>query len=117
MTRTNIPIQELARNGGNDNAITWTAGDATNDHDFVNTGREIVLMKNDSIGALSADVISVADEYGRTGDTTLTPGASAIAAAGPFPPTRWNSASGKAYIDLTDDTSISFAVIKFSRDG
>jgi len=115
MARTAITVQAMAAHGGGKDDIAWTAADATNDHEFLNTGRELVLMKNDSAGALTATLVSVADEYGRTGDKTITTGASDISIFGPFPPSKFNQAGGLMHIDLTDDTSLSFAVVQFQN--
>ena len=116
MARTAIPIQEIPRNGGVLDDIAWTAGDATNDHEFANTGNELLLMKNTHSSEQTATVVSVADEYGRTGDGTLAPDATTgISIAGPFKPPLWNSAAGLMYVDLTDDTGVTFAVVRFVK--
>ena len=116
MGRTNIPVQVLPSNGGADQNITWTAGDAANDHSFVNSGRELLLMKSDSVGAKHADVMSVADEDGRTGDQTLDPdGDQVIAMAGPFFPPVWNQTGGVVNVDLALATDVFFAVVQFPR--
>jgi len=117
MARTNIPVQVIPANGGVDQAIAWTAGDATNDHEFSNSGRELLLMKSDAVGAKHADVMSVADEHGRIGDTSLDPdGDQAVAIAGPFLPTVWNQAGGLVNVDLVTDTDVFFAVVQYNSN-
>jgi len=118
MARTVIPIQTLPAHGGVDNAVTRTAGDATNDMYFLNTGRELLIMVSTSAGAKAATVVSVADQFGRTGDTSMAPdGEDVIAIAGPFKPTIWNQAGGLVHVDLTDDTDTEFAVVRMPADG
>lgn len=118
MARTAIPVQTIPANGGVLDDISWTAGDDVNDHEFVNTGREILVMKNTHTGEQTATVVSVADQYGRTGDATLAPDATTgFSFWGPGKPAHWNSTSTLVYVNPVDDTSVSFAVIRFSRDG
>jgi len=118
MARTAIPVQAIPRNGGILDDISWTAADATNDHEFANTGCEILIAKNTHSGEQTITVVSVADEFGRTGDATLAPNATTgFSFWGPGKPGHWNSAAGLVHVDITDDTALSFAVIRFSRDG
>ncbi len=118
MPRTAIAVQVAGPNGLALDDITFSAADATNDHEFVNSGREILLMKNDSGGALTADAKSVIDEHARLGDQTLTAAAANISMAGPFSPAVWNQRAaadaGKVFVDLTVDTSLTFAVIQLT---
>jgi 3-oxoacyl-ACP reductase-like protein len=113
MARTAITVQEIGAHGGKVEDITWTSADETNNHEFVNTGRELVLVKNGSEGSLDVTVDSVADEYGREGDVTISTGASEESIAGPFPTHLFNQSDGKVHIDLTDDTSLTLAVVRF----
>ena len=116
MARTQIPIQELAVNGGTDADLAWTAGDDVNEHYFLNTGREILLMRSVD-GSKTATIVSVADEYGRTGDKTIAPAAGKYAAAGPFAPKLFGQTGadfGRVHVDLDDDTNVHFAVIRFN---
>lgn len=115
MARTAIPVQEVPINGAALDDISWTAADATNDHEFENTGREIVLQNNADGSQQIATVVSVADQYGRTGDQALSAAAGEISVAGPFKPISiWNSESGKAYIDVAagEDANVTFAVLR-----
>jgi hypothetical protein len=116
MARTVIPIQTLPIHGGIDNSLDWTAGDDANDMYFLGTGREIVLMRSTAAGARAATLISVADASGRTGDGSFTPtGDTMVAACGFLKPSDWNqsgSDSGRVHIDMTDDTSIEYAVLR-----
>jgi hypothetical protein len=113
MARTDIPVQQMANHGAGDDSITFTAGDAANDHSFTNTGREILLMKCTDGTQKTATVISVADEHGRTGDLTITcPATTGLSNKGPFVPARWSQSTGLVHVDLTDATGVSFAVIR-----
>ncbi len=116
MARTAIAVQVIPKNTELDD-ITFSAGDAANNHYWLNSGKEILLMKSTN-GSLAAVVDSVADEHGRTGDVTLTPGAGEISAAGPFNPAVWNqrgaSDLGRVHMDIADATNVTFAVVRFA---
>ncbi len=119
MPRTNIPVQVIPSNGGVDNDITYTAADAANDHEFLNSGNEMLYMKSTTAGAKSATAVSVSDEHGRTGDTTMAPnGSEIIAVAGPFKPSVWNQRAaadaGKMFVDIASDAGVVFAVVQFT---
>jgi hypothetical protein len=117
MARTVIPIQTIPVHGGADNAITWTAGDAANDLYFLNTGKELLFMRSTAAGAKAATVVSVVDQWNRTGDTALTPtGDTVVSVSGPFNPAIWNqdgADSGRLHIDQADDTNTEFAVVRW----
>jgi len=115
MARTAIAVQTIPKNSVLDD-ITFSAADAVNNHSWINSGKEILLMKSTN-GALTAVISSVTDEHGRTGDITLTPGAGDTSAAGPLEPAIWNQRAaadlGKVFMGLSDSTNITFAVVKF----
>ena len=79
MPRVDIPVQTIGPYGAEIDSITWTTGDAANDHSFQNTGKELLLMRNRAGGAKQATVVSVASgrTLGRTGDRSLDPAAGA----------------------------------------
>ena len=78
------------------NAEDFTWADSTADFadgfSFTNTGRELLLVRNDTGGALTITISSVALlPYNRTGDiTTYSVGAGEYAWFGPFKPEGWN---------------------------
>ncbi len=114
MPRTIIPVQELAENAQVDASITFTAGDASNNHYFLNTGREMLIMQS-SAGGKTATITSVADEDGRTGDLTLAPAAGIIGSGGFFNKSLFNQGGsdlGKCFVELDVDTGVSFAVVR-----
>ena len=116
MARTALTVQELGRNG-EASTITWTSADATNDHEFQNTGREILMCRNENAATRDVTVVSVSDRFGRSGDVTKTvpaaaAGAAGFAAWGPLLPENFNSSGNLAYVDLTVDTDLEFAVIR-----
>lgn len=115
MARGVLTPQAIGIHGGGIDDITWTAGDATNDHQFVNTGREILLHRNGDASPHPCTVVSISDPYGRSGDITLTTGADDISCAGPFNPVLFSQAGGVVHVDLADDTSIEFAVVQYTQ--
>jgi len=113
MARTAIPVQTMPKHGGGIDDITFTAADATNDHEFANNGHMLLLMQNTSGGPLTADIIATDDIYGRAVDETITCGNGETCIYGPFIPGNWNQAGGLVNLDLTTDTNVSFAVVEF----
>ena len=113
MPRTDIPVQQMASHGAGLSDVQFTAADDTNDHSFINDGNVLLMMKNVSAGIKTADIISIANRWGRTGDQTLTcPATTGISQAGPFPKSVWNQSGGVVHVDLTDDVDISFAAVR-----
>jgi hypothetical protein len=94
-------------------AITYTAGDAVNNHEFVATGTEILLVRNGSGGAILVTVKSQ-PLNNRSGDQVLSVAAGAEAVFGPFPTTGW-ATGGKINVDIASATSLTLAVIRLPR--
>lgn len=115
MARTQLAVETIPHNSVLDDA-TFSAGDDSNNNYFLNSGKEILVMKSTN-GSLPADVVSVTDSEGRTGDITLTPGAGEISFAGPFKPSVFNqrgaSDIGRVHVDIADATNVTFAVVQF----
>jgi hypothetical protein len=113
MARTDIPVQQMANFAAGDDDVAATSGDAANDHSFTNTGRELLIMRCSDASQKTASIISVADEYGRTGDVTITcPASTGLSIKGPFPPSRWNQSGGVVHVDLADATGVTFSVVR-----
>lgn len=77
--------------------FVWTAAGA----DFVagagfdHTGMEIILVRNDNVGAQTVTITSVLDAHNRLGTiTTYSVGAGEYAAFGPFPLAGWQASDG-----------------------
>jgi hypothetical protein len=116
MPRIALTPQEVPANGKL-NTVVFTAADATEDHSFVNTGRELLLIKSQAAGTKSFTVVSTPDLYGRTGDLTITVPAEAtdqdgLSMAGPFLPEIWNQAGGVVHVDTADGTDVQLAVVR-----
>lgn len=112
MARTALTVQEIGIHGGSIDAITWTAGDATNDHEFVNDGKTLLLVK-DSTGSQTVTIQSVEDPFGREEDTVITTTAGEQSIAGPFSKALFNQSDGVVHVDLATDTGISLAAVRF----
>ncbi len=111
MARTNIPIQSMDPNGNV--LITLTAGDASNDMEFLNDGRSVLMVVQGASGTPTVTVVSVADAIGRTGDIAQLMGINTTRIFGPFSPKgAWNQSSGKINLDLDTDTNTTVAVIR-----
>lgn len=116
MTRVAIPVQVMGRNGGGIDNVTGTAADAANDHYFLNSGRELLVMRCTDGTQKVATVVSVADAHGRTGDKTITcPATTGLSIYGPFAPGLFGQRGadrGKVHVDLVAATGVTFAVVQ-----
>ncbi len=116
MARTILTVQAMGRNGGGLDSVAFTAGDAANDHYFLNSGRELLIMRNSNAAPKTATVVSVADVNGRTGDKTITcPLTTGVSIYGPFAPSLFGQRGtdrGRVHIDLADATGVTFAVVQ-----
>lgn len=118
MARTNIPIDVLPLNGG---AVTLTgvAADVVNQHELVNDGKTILFAENEDAATKTVTVDSVADSFGRTGDTVhVVPaavgGIPGKAAIGPFLPSIWNQGGGsKVNVDVSAATSLRLYAVRY----
>ena len=75
--------------------FTWTAAgaDFADGFSFVNTGREILLARNDNAVAKTITITSVVDEFNRLGHiTSYSMIQNDLAWFGPFKPSGWNQA-------------------------
>lgn len=112
MPRTDIPVEDVSVNG---NFIgTETAADDTNDHEMVNDGSTILIAINRAASTPAVTIVSVADEYGRTGDITQVLAATELRVFGPFKPkANWNQSNGKVHIDVVGvATSVAFTALR-----
>lgn len=82
---------------------TWQAGDVANGNHFISTGKEILLARNDDVGAQTVTVTSTNDPQGRTGDITADSiAAAAYAVWQKFPVSGWRNAAGEIVIAVSD---------------
>ena len=100
--------------GAGDAAITFQAMELAGDT-FSNTGKEIILVRNDDAGAVTLTITGVVDEKNRTGDIdAYSIPAGEYAAFGPFPIQGWNDSNGK--LNLTaSDVDLKVAVLRFTQ--
>jgi hypothetical protein len=112
MAETAITVQYIdSVHGGELEDYTLTAADAANNMKFVNNGKTRLLIKNGHSSPLSVVVTSIADEYGRTGDLTITTTNAKESIAGPFPKNLFNQSDGTVVITIATDTNLLLAAI------
>ena len=79
---------------------------------FAMSGRELLIVRNPTAGALTATITSVADRRKRTGNiTAYSIGAGELAVFGPFPPEGWQQSDGQLYI-AGSAAGLEFAVLR-----
>ena len=95
--------------------FTWTAADQANDgNDTPHTGREIILVRNDNVGAQTVTVHSIADPYNREGDiAAYSLAAGDYAAFGPFQGAAWRQTDGKLWFNGSA-ADVFFAVLRLA---
>jgi hypothetical protein len=100
-----LPVSALALN------IAFTTADSVNFDQFNFTGRELIIIRNSTAGALTFTLESIADDLKRTGDiTTYTLGVGLFAAfwAGSLP--GWNNAG--QFFFRSSASTMDYAVIR-----
>jgi hypothetical protein len=110
MPRTAIPVQTLGATTLELEDVAFTAADAANDHEFENNGRSFLIVKNDSGGPQTTTIVSQKTELRGSPNKSIVTAASKISVSALLPTDIFNTA-GKVNVDLTADTSISYAVV------
>jgi len=112
MARTSLtPISVVGPYASDLASITWTAADPTNKNQFVLTGRELILIRNNDASTHNVTLSSVNDPYGRTGDITKSIPAGAYRAFWAGAVLGWIQSDGKFYLEA-DDANVEFAILK-----
>jgi len=92
--------------------FTWAAADDANGNDFVFTGRELILVRNDDAAPQTITLTSSNDPQKRLGNiTTYSVGIGEYAAFWAGAIQGWVQAGQKFFID-TSDPDLKFAVIR-----
>lgn len=111
MARTSLTVQDLGLAG-----ITpaYTAGDAVNDHEFINDGRCYLHVKNNGAGSCVVTVQTPAKVGGLDiAEVTVTvPATTGDKKIGPFKTDLFNQAGGLVYVDLDIDTGVTLGAFR-----
>lgn len=92
--------------------IVWTAADDANLNDFLYTGREIILVRNDNVGAQTITLTSKLSSLQRLGtvlDYSLAAGEYAAFWAGDI--AGWLQSDGKFYLEASAN-DVFFAILR-----
>lgn len=102
MPRTSIPVTEVGFLTEVDN-LTWTTPDQANGNMFPNDGMTVLVIRNTTVGVITATVVSVPDEWGRTGDLSVAvPANTGVAFVPPLAPAVFNQRAadlGNVYVN------------------
>ena len=80
--------------------MVWTAADNINGNSIAFTGKDVLLVRNDNVGAQMVTVSSAPDKYGRSGDQThLVPAGEYWVFGAPFPAVGWQQADSLLWVD------------------
>jgi hypothetical protein len=108
--RVDVPVQAPAAADGVE--LTNTSGDAANNHEFVNDGRTVLIVKNGGGAAVTVDIIAVACSHGRVGDISKSVGVGLDFQFGPLPAGEWNQTNGKVNVDISVDASVELIALR-----
>ena len=113
MPRIDIPVTTAPGGySGASAAVTFTTADTVNFNQFSLTGREVVLIRNNGVGAATWTATSVDDRLGRREDITAESiAAGATRVFGPASAEGWRQTDGKFYLQASS-ADVSFAVIR-----
>lgn len=116
MARKNLTIQDLGLFGAaTPSLVTLTAAD---DVMFVNDGNTILLVDNGSATVINPTIVSVSDQFNRTGDITLAVNATSRGIFGPFTPAGFNQKTGtdigKIFVNFDEDSNVKVVAIKLT---
>jgi len=113
MARVPLTVTDIIRTGVG-NPGTLTAGDETDNHEFVNDGRTIIaVLKTGGTCVMTFQTPGTVDGLA-IGEQIVTPGVDAtkVTMIGPFPVGDYNQADGKVYIDIDDETTFSLGAFR-----
>lgn len=113
MARTSLTVQTTDRDGL---TTSYTAGDAANGHDWINTQKEIIHIKNDGGVGITATFITQQTVDGlAVADKAVSVGAGVHMFIGPFSNDIYGLTSGSdklVQVDLDTAASVTVAVMK-----
>lgn len=91
--------------------LNFLAGDVGNEEQTKLTGKEMIVLHNNSGGANTITVLSVANQFGRTEDINFQLDAGEHGMFGPFDLEGWRQADGNLYFNVSSSL-VGIAVIK-----
>lgn len=91
--------------------LTYNAAALTNS--IANSGRTLVLVKNDSVASINVTAKATATADGNAvADKVVAVAAGAEKVFGPYPPSVYNYSDGTMEIDISVITSVTMAVLQ-----
>jgi hypothetical protein len=111
MPRTRIVVQQPTDLGA---LLVRTNGDAVNNHDFVNNGSTLLVVKNGGGASSNLTLKCAPDRFGRTLTKVIAIAAAEEKIIGPFVPDLYNQ-DGLLQFDLSVATSVTIAAVNAQR--
>lgn len=109
MARVALAVQTISRDGI---VPAYTAGDATNHHEFVNDGKTYIHVKNGGGGSITVTIDTPGSVDGLAiADRTVTVANGSEKKIGPFP-SSYNQSGGLVYVNLSGATSVTLGAFK-----
>ena len=92
--------------------FVWTAADDVNLNDFPHTGREVILVRNDNVGAQTITLTSKLSSLNRLGTVTdYSVGIGEYAGIWAGDIAGWKQADGKFYLEASTN-DVFFAILR-----
>lgn len=109
MAATALTVRQVDRS--TETALALVTGDAVDGNSFVNTGREILLLKRNSGDGTGTTTVAVQQTVDgqAVADKSFEIEADSMLAVGPFPKDTYNDANGK--VQLTHDDALTEMVV------
>ncbi|WP_127580833.1 hypothetical protein [Paenibacillus koleovorans] len=108
MPRTPIAVQQPSDAGA---LLARTNGDAVNNHEMVNNGNTLLIIKNGGGASINVTLKYAADKYGRTGTKVVAVGTTEEKVLGPFTKDLYCQPDGKLQFDLSAATSVTIGAV------
>lgn len=95
--------------------VSFETADQANNNKFVNTGKELVFVKNGHVSSLDVVVECQGCTHNLVADDTISTAAGEESVGGPYDPGVWNDANGEVILTIADDGSdtLELLVVKF----
>lgn len=108
MPRVVNVVEQIDRSGLDQ---TLTAGDSSNHHSFLNSGKEFIEINNAAVSPVNCTIITPGLVDGQTiGDRVVVCPATQITKIGPFPVSQYGSTVN---FDLSDDTTLTLGIFSY----
>lgn len=98
MARAQLTVAQSTHDGV---SISFTAANTTDGNYFLNSGRELLIVRNTGASPVDVTIDFVPDRYGRDGNKIHSVGANSYKVIGPFPRDLYNQPGEQVHINVS----------------